>query len=85
MLIATENARVNPLLLEMGVNTRLHLADDLATIAAHLAHCFLKHTEAERIKVTQPQILQFLAQMIHAEPTGNRGVNFQGFAGNAPS
>ncbi len=83
VLAAAHDPAVDAFVSQPVLNAGFKLADDFVAVAAQLAYRVLQDPVAHRVEMAEPEILQFLAQVVHAQPAGDGGIDVQGFAGDA--
>ena len=84
MLLAADQAVADAGRVQAVPQRGFDLADQVVAVAAGPAQGLVQHPAAQRIQRHEAQFLQFAAQLVHAQAIGDRGVDVQGFAGDAP-
>ena len=67
-----------------GLQGRDDLVDDVPALAAQIVEPLDDRRAGVRLQLAERDILQLGLQLAHADPIGERGVDFQRFSGDAP-
>ena len=83
MLLASGDGCLEPGLTQGVIELFGNVFQELPLVALGLAYGLVEHAVAERVCMTEAEILELRLERVHAEAVGNRRVDFQGFAGDA--
>ena len=82
-LLASDHARVEPLLMQALGHHDLDLLHQLLAVAARPPDRLRQDAVAHRIQGREAQILEFVLERIDAEPVGDRRIDVERLAGDA--
>jgi len=85
VLLATDDMGDQVLLAELALDAVLDLGQHFLAVAADLLDDAFQYAVTQRIECLEAEILEFESNRVHAEALGDRRVDFERLAGDAPA